>query len=360
MDSDGKPRSCNSWAWWRQSIWLPPGGSFTLGIWQHHQPEWQILRVNQRHGILSIRDQRLIPRRQPSSGIFAIDDWTWIAWQFVSFSFAAAVQFVALAWVAPAPWLLLVRQRELTGKRPYRALWLAGFLFWLAAIHWLRLPHWTTYFGWLALSFYLAFYLPVFIGLSRVAVQRLGISIVVAAPVVWTGLELARGHLLSGFTMGALSHTQIRWPAVIQIADIIGDYGVSGLVVFVAACVTRMIPWRGQRFAVWPVVPLAAVLGAAVGYGHWRMAGDHTRPGPTVALIQGSIDAELKTDEKQQNAVLDEYLQLSKRALTEQPNLDLLVWPETMYRYPLFTFADGFQARRPIRLLNPMNGRMRA
>jgi apolipoprotein N-acyltransferase len=248
-----------------------------------------------------------------------------------------------LAWVAPVPWLLLVRQTELAGKRPYRALWLAGFLFWLAAIHWLRLPHWTTYFGWLALSFYLAFYLPVFIGLCRVAVQRLGISIVVAAPVVGTGLELARGHLLSGFTMGALSHTQIRWPAVIQIADIIGDYGVSGLVVFVAACVARMIPWRGQRLAVWPVLPLAVVLAAAVGYGHWRMAGDHTRPGPTVALIQGSIDAELKADEKQQNAVLDEYLQLSKRALTEQPNLDLLVWPETMYRYPLFTFADGFK-----------------
>jgi len=40
-------------------------------------------------------------------------------------------------------------------------LWIAGFAFWLAAIHWLRLPHWTTYFGWLALSFYLAFYLPV-------------------------------------------------------------------------------------------------------------------------------------------------------------------------------------------------------
>jgi apolipoprotein N-acyltransferase len=248
-----------------------------------------------------------------------------------------------LAWLAPVPWLLLIRQEKLSGRRPYRALWLAGFVFWLAAIQWLRLPHWTTYFGWLALSFYLAFYLPVFAGLARVAVQRLGISIVVAAPVVWTGLELARGHLLSGFTMGSLSHTQIHWPGVIQIADVIGDYGVSGLVIFVAACVARMIPWRGQRLALWPVLPLVLVLGAAVGYGHWRMAGEYTRPGPTVALVQGSIDAELKTDEKKLNAVLEEYLRLSKQALQEQPNLDLLVWPETMYRYPLFTFAEGFQ-----------------
>jgi len=105
-----------------------------------------------------------------------------------------------------------------------------GFAFWLAAIHWLRLPHWTTHFGWLALSFYLAFYIPVFIGLCRVAVHRMRLSVLLAAPLVFTGLELARGHLLSGFTMGALSHTQIHWLSVIQIADVIGDYGVSGLV----------------------------------------------------------------------------------------------------------------------------------
>src|SRR5579862_4234678 len=47
-----------------------------------------------------------------------------------------------LAWIAPVPWLLLVRQNELSGRRPYRSLWIAGFALWLGAIHWLRLPHW--------------------------------------------------------------------------------------------------------------------------------------------------------------------------------------------------------------------------
>ena len=68
--------------------------------------------------------------------------------------------------------------------RGYRALWLVGFLFWLAAVHWLRLPHWATGFGWVALAAYLAFYLPVFIGLSRVAMHRLRIPVILAAPVV--------------------------------------------------------------------------------------------------------------------------------------------------------------------------------
>ena len=93
--------------------------------------------------------------------------------------------------------MLLIRREELAGRRPYAVLALAGFCFWLAALHFLRLPHWATSFGWVALSFYFAFYLPVFVGLSRVAVHRLRVPVILAAPIVWTGLELARGHLLT-------------------------------------------------------------------------------------------------------------------------------------------------------------------
>ena len=38
-----------------------------------------------------------------------------------------------LAWIAPVPWLLLARRKQLIGRRPYRAIWLAGFVFWFAA-----------------------------------------------------------------------------------------------------------------------------------------------------------------------------------------------------------------------------------
>ena len=78
-----------------------------------------------------------------------------------------------LGWVAPVPWLWLVREPELAGRRPYRTLWFAAFVFWMAALHWLRLPHPAVYLGWFALSAYLAMYLPLFVGLSRVAVHRL-------------------------------------------------------------------------------------------------------------------------------------------------------------------------------------------
>ena len=124
--------------------------------------------------------------------------------------------------------------------------------------HWLRLPHWATCFGWLAMSFYFAFYLPVFVGLSRVAVHRLRVPVIVAAPVVWTGLELARAHLLTGMTMASLGHSQYRWVQLIQVSDLAGAFGVSFLVMFVAACLGRMAPCDGKRWAFWPMAPATA------------------------------------------------------------------------------------------------------
>jgi apolipoprotein N-acyltransferase len=245
-----------------------------------------------------------------------------------------------LAWVAPLPWLLLIRRRELAGRRPYAAIWLAGFAFWLPILHWLRLPCPATVFGWFALSFYLAFYVPVFVGLARVAVHRGRWPIMVAAPVVWTGLELARAHLLTGFTMASLGHTQYRWIELIQVSDLAGTYGVSFLVMFAAACLARMLPGEDRPWAFWPLAPAVAVLGAALIYGFLRTGGEHFRPGPKIALIQGSIDTQIKDDPDKQEDVMRQYLELTQEAVGKNGNLDLIVWPETMFRYPLLTYRD--------------------
>ena len=250
-----------------------------------------------------------------------------------------------LAWIAPIPWLLLVRGQSLPGKRPYRSLWAAGLVYWLLAVHWLRLPHWTTHFGWLALSFYLAFYLPVFVAVSRTAVHRMRMPLTLAAPLVWTGLELARGYVMTGFLMGALGHTQYRWVQLIQISDLTGGYGVDFLVMFVAAGFASMWPTSGRRPAVWPLVPLMAVLAGVLAYGHFRTSGDYTLPGPKVALIQGSIESQIKADPSHAETVLRHYFDLSLKAVRQTQDLDLMVWPETMFRGSLIYFEDNVVPR---------------
>lgn len=269
-----------------------------------------------------------------------------------------------VAFVAPVPWVLLIRRPTLAGRHPFRTLWGVGFAFWLAALHWLRLPHWATSFGWVALSAYFAFYLPVFIGLGRVAAHRLRIPVILAAPVIWTGLELARAHLLTGFTMASLGHTQYRWIALIQVSDLVGAYGVSFVVMFAAACLGRMIPLghpgalgdgsepaqRGTSGAGgrcwasaprWPAALLVLGLGAAVGYGHLRMAIPPPVPPARIALIQGSIDSQIKSDPSMRDRVHEHYRELSLKAVRQyraSGPLDLVVWPETMFRQPLVEY----------------------
>lgn len=247
-----------------------------------------------------------------------------------------------LAWVAATPLVLLARQQSLPGRRPYLVLWLCGCAFWLATVYWLTLPHWATAFGWLAISLYMAIYWPLFVGLVRVA-RHWKISVVLSAPVVWTGLELARGHIMTGFLMDALAHSQYRVPALIQVSDLAGAYGLSFLLVAVGASLARMLPWDGQRGAVWPVVPLVLLPAAAWGYGHWRLSQPLGEPGPKIALIQGSIDTTLKSDPRQSNKIFDEYFGLSVAARQAEPHLDLIVWPETMFRFPWFTFSSDFR-----------------
>jgi apolipoprotein N-acyltransferase len=267
------------------------------------------------------------------------------------------VDFWPLAWIAPVPWILLIRRKELEGPRPYLALWTVGFGFWLAALHWLRLPDPATAFGWVALACYFAYYVPAFVGLSRIAVHRLRWPAMLAAPTVWAGLELARTHLLTGMSMGDISHTQYRWTTLIQIADLAGQFGVDFVILFVAACLAQMLPCEKRpkdkttipdppstiQRSYWPLLPALTLIAVVLAYGYWRTSNVVARPGPCVALIQGSIDTEFGKEDIQiiRNRFYDHYFELSQKAVAEAAKrgktIDLIVWPEIFFKDPLYS-----------------------
>ena len=217
-------------------------------------------------------------------------------------------------------------------------------MMWMGTLHWLRLPHPATSVGWVALSFYLAWYVPAFVALTRVAIHKLRISVVVAAPVAWMGLEYAQAHFLTGFSMASLAHTQVRWPGIIQAADLGGQFLISGLIVFVAACLARMVPLDNRRWTVWPLCTLVLVMAGFLAYGAWRIDQTSTLPGLKVALIQGNTDSEMKDDPGRQRRIHEEYFGLSQKAVRAHQDLDLIVWPETMYRNPLWVCEPGVKA----------------
>lgn len=245
-----------------------------------------------------------------------------------------------LAWLAPIPWALIVRRSTLGGSRPYRGVWLAGCVYWLLAVHWLRLPHPLTSLGWLALACYLGCYLPIFVYLSRRGVHVHGWPAPLSMALAWTGLELVQAHLLSGFNMASPANSQIAFNTLIQIADLLGGYGVSFVIVFVGACLAQV--WVG-RIDARPLIAASALLAAVLGYGTLRVSQYEPQRGPTVTLIQGSIDTMMHDNARQAQEhaqrAFDQYVSLTLDALSARRDTDLIVWPETMYRNPLITHA---------------------
>ncbi|MBM4020849.1 MAG: apolipoprotein N-acyltransferase [Planctomycetes bacterium] len=249
-----------------------------------------------------------------------------------------------LAWLAPLPWLALVTDPRHAAVRPWLTAWAGGLAYWLPAIHWLRLPHPATGIGWVVLSAYLACYAPLFIWAARRLVHHWRWPLVPASVVAWLACEHLRGRLLGGFTLAGLGHTQWRWTTLIQAADAVGEVGVAGIVMAGAAGVASVLSAALGRTAVRrafaDVAVAVAVLAASLAYGQWRLA---TAPRPAhppldVLLVQGSIDTELKHDPESASAVLAEYDDLTTAALDAagQPRLpDLIVWPETMWRWGL-------------------------
>lgn len=252
-----------------------------------------------------------------------------------------------LAWIAPTPWILLIHDEQLQGRRPYRALWVAGIACWLATIQWIRLAHSANYAAWAFVASYLGLYLPAFVGLSRVAVHRIGLPAWLAAPVVWTGLEWLRARLLTGFLMASLAHTQVGSPVVIQIADLFGEYGVTFLIVLVAAVVAEWLPQRatgtssrsgGHSKLAAAVVAVAAIATTLLYGGRQIDRNDQQteRSSPRIALIQSDMLADWKGDRRRDELVMQQQVDLTLAAVNNSRRpIDLIVWPETMYRQPL-------------------------
>lgn len=260
------------------------------------------------------------------------------------------VELALVAWLALVPLLQLCRLQSLP-RWSFAAIWLAGFLGGIATLQWMRLGHPAMYLALVALAAWVGLFFPVFVLLTR-RVVRGGLPLWLAGPIVWTALEYARAHLLTGFSWYYLGHSQYRWTSLIQIADITGAYGVSFIVALVAATLAMQIPSRllqkiqldvGSAADCVSRLPLLAtplVVLTVLVYGAWRQTPPADFPaGPVVSLIQGNFTPELKHDSTLTLTRFRVHNTLMQNAIPLQP--DFVVWPETMFPWAERTVADG-------------------
>ena len=285
------------------------------------------------------------------------------AYVLLWFSFAP-VAWAPLAWVALIPLIGLVLVPELPG-RPYWKLYAAGSLYWLATFYFIPIPHPALWAGWAAVSLYMAVYTPLTIAGCRTLVHRWRVPPAIAIPIVWVGVEWIRSHFASGMAMVCLSHSQAKFPVLIQFASISGAYAITFVMVTVATCLA--IAWRrwrnlgnwtvdkpsGQRGMNWPVALGVAIVVFAINLGFGLIClkqspevasktkttdnsttdqDDPNQRTLQVALVQTNFDVvfESPTGEDVERRLFD-VAELTKRAVRMEP--DLVVWPESGF-YP--------------------------
>ena len=250
-----------------------------------------------------------------------------------------------LAWLAPLPLIWLVQTKQLPGRRSYWQLFLAGSLYWLGTFYFIPIPHPLLWLGWVVVSLYMAVYTPLFVGVSRTLVHRFKCPTLIAAPVVWTGIEWIRCNFATGMAMVCLSHTQYKNPVLIQVADLSGAYTLTFAMILFVAGVANLIKAFPQftseperlsipRVGALLTVSLLAVV-AVVLYGQFRLAEPIKLKNESilkVGLIQSSTDVvfrPLSEDEWMQQLV-DKY-ELTWKARRQWSDLDLVVWPESAF-----------------------------
>ncbi len=289
----------------------------------------------------------------PASGVFLLSGLSAVL-MWAAFT---PLDYGPLGWVCLIPLVLLARPAR-SPRWLYRVAWLGGLTFWLPALQWMRLGDPTMYLAWFALAVYLAAYFPLFLALTRVAVHRGRVPLMLAAPVVWVGLELLRGLLLTGFPWYILGHTQHGWIGLIQICDLTGAYGVSFVLALAAGCAAEIAPcaWL-ERFKLLPPGEVACtpevsprgqwvrvtvglvVIGGVLGYGWERRRGVEFAPGPRVALVQGNFPATAHSDQPDWPLIFMRHRSLTARAVLQRP--DWIVWPESMFRWPVLETPGG-------------------
>jgi apolipoprotein N-acyltransferase len=255
---------------------------------------------------------------------FPEDGWSWLVW----------LALAPLFWMATLP--------RATAKT-YLSAWLGGLTFWVLAVAWLRYTDPTAWRGWLALALFYSLWWPGFLLLARVAIHRLRIPLMLAAPIVWVGGEYIRAYVFGGFPWYYLAHSQYRWLYVIQIADFASSLGVSLLIAVTNAWLVDLVTLpllykvrgRSPRFSRRQYVRLCVMTilwGSTLCYGAYRLSTAAFRDGPKVALLQSNIEQTHKAKpENHATTIMTEFQRLIQIAMSRPDHPDLIVWPETSF-----------------------------
>ncbi|MEC4889697.1 MAG: apolipoprotein N-acyltransferase [Nitrospira sp.] len=261
-----------------------------------------------------------------------------------------------LAWVAMIP--LHLALDSATRRRAFWIGCLSGTIGFTGIMAWVvtamttygKVPLPISYAILLLLTAYLGIYVGIYswsVVWLREFIPRYGIFF---APCVWVALELLRTYFLSGLPWCLLGYSQYRELELIQVADHLGVYGISFLIILVNITLAEFMLWlmpffRGfhpQKLP-WELTTITTLLMVSTwSYGTGLLSGSGL-PLPkgsiTAGLVQPNIDQEVKWDVAFRDETMQRFDRLTSRFGTDA---DVIIWPEAATPF-IFEREAGYQ-----------------
>lgn len=244
--------------------------------------------------------------------------------------------------------------------------WSFGFGFFVAGLYWIAAAlfvdigsfWWLVPFAVMGFPAGLAVFTGAAIGASYACCRWLqlgGTSRILSLAVFWVGAEWLRGHVLTGFPWNLIGYAWSgRFPQaldMLQIASIVGIYGLSLVTVLAVALPARLGDFSGNRWAPTLTAILLVLVPLVWGYAHLSQGRRTDVPGVTLRLVQPSIPETLKNDPGQMLANFRRLFALSTSPGGDQ--VTAILWPEDAA--PPFLERDG-SARKALAQASPLNG----
>jgi len=216
-----------------------------------------------------------------------------------------------------------------------------GWTAYIGGYHWLQ-PALSSLWGgrtalswavWLGLAAWFLFRFVAVGGLYR-ALRRRGVGIVLSISLPWLSVEWLFPSLFPFFIANPL----IERPRLVQAAALGGPLLLSAWVCAVSGVLAALVMSRRGAEAVprWHFALLAAATVALLAYGEVALRGLERIKAEADTLAIGVVQANVDVIDKRTERALSHRRHVAQsRALENEGEVDLLVWPETAVLQPL-------------------------
>ena len=153
---------------------------------------------------------------------------------------------------------------------------------------------------------------------------------------IWVAYEFAKIQGFLGYAYGVIGFSQYLFLPLARLSSVTGVWGVSLIVVFPSALLGNALKNGFGEFVSFlrrmrvPVLLYAAVFAAVAVFGLLNKTDLDSVPRRKIVLVQQNVDP-WKGGNKTYAKTLEILTRLSRKALAEDPSIDIVIWSETSF-----------------------------